>query len=73
MMLQLNVLNVVSMTYIFHMLSGCRCPHYTNPDLALVVHKIENNTYTARTCLTLKMAYNNARLIVKPQSTWLKP
>lgn len=31
MMLQLNVLNVVSRTYIFHMLSGCRCPHYTNP------------------------------------------
>lgn len=44
-----------------------------NPDLALVVHKIEGNTYTARTCLTLKMAYNNARLIVKPLSTWLTP
>jgi hypothetical protein len=45
-------------------------PH---PDLALVVHKLNENTYTARTCLTLKMAYNNARLIVKPQSNWLKP
>ena len=44
-----------------------------NPDLALVVHKLNDNTYTARTCLTLKMAYNNARLIVKPQSNWLKP
>lgn len=44
-----------------------------NPDLALVVHKLNENTYTARTCLTLKMAYNNARLIVKPQSNWLKP
>lgn len=44
-----------------------------NPDLALVVHKLTNETYTARTCLTLKMAYNNARLIVKPQSNWLKP
>lgn len=44
-----------------------------NPDLALVVHRINDNTYTARTCLTLKMAYNNARLIVKPQSDWLKP
>lgn len=43
-----------------------------NPDLALVVHKI-NETYTAKTCLTLKMAYQNARLIVKPQSIWLKP
>ena len=44
-----------------------------NPDLALVVHKLNEGTYTARTCLTLKMAYNNARLIVKPQSNWLKP
>lgn len=44
-----------------------------NPDLALVTHKINPSTYTARTCLTLKMAYNNARLIVKPQSSWLKP
>lgn len=44
-----------------------------NPDLALVVHKLNQTTYTARTCLTLKMAYNNARLIVKPQSNWLKP
>ncbi|MDR2968071.1 MAG: DUF3825 domain-containing protein [Tannerellaceae bacterium] len=44
-----------------------------NPDLALVAHKISPDTYTARTCLTLKMAYNNARLIVKPQSSWLKP
>lgn len=51
----------------------CLTPNSPNPDLALVVHKIENNTYTARTCLTLKMAYTNARLIVKPQSTWLKP
>jgi Domain of unknown function (DUF3825) len=44
-----------------------------NPDLALVVHKLNDDTYTARTCLTLKMAYSNARLIVKPQSNWLKP
>lgn len=44
-----------------------------NPDLALVVHKLNDTTYTSRTCLTLKMAYNNARLIVKPQSSWLKP
>lgn len=44
-----------------------------NPDLALVIHKLNDTTYTARTCLTLKMAYNNARLIVKPQSNWLKP
>lgn len=44
-----------------------------NPDLALVTHKLNHDTYTARTCLTLKMAYNNARLIVKPESNWLKP
>ena len=44
-----------------------------NPDLALVTHKINQDTYTARTCLTLRMAYNNARLIVKPFSSWLKP
>lgn len=48
-------------------------PNSPNADLALVVHKIDEFTYTARTCLTLKMAYNNARLIVKPQSIWLKP
>lgn len=44
-----------------------------NPDLALVVHRLNERTYTARTILTLKMAYSNARLIVKPQSSWLKP
>lgn len=48
-------------------------PGSPNPDLALAIHKLNDDAYTARTCLTLKMAYNNARLIVKPQSTWLKP
>lgn len=51
----------------------CLTPGSPNPDLALVTHKLSSDTYTARTCLTLKMAYNNARLIVKPQSDWLKP
>jgi len=51
----------------------CLTPNSPNPDLALAVYKLNDVTYTARTCLTLKMAYNNARLIVKPQSTWLKP
>ena len=51
----------------------CLTSHSPNPDLALVIHKLNDTTYTARTCLTLKMAYNNARLIVKPQSNWLKP
>lgn len=45
-----------------------------NPDIALVISKIpKQEMYSAKTCLTLKMAYNNARLIVKPQSDWLKP
>lgn len=51
----------------------CLTPGSPNPDLALVTHKVNNTAYTARTCLTLNMAYNNARLIVKPQSDWLKP
>lgn len=45
-----------------------------NPDLALVIDKIPfQSIYSAKTCLTLKMAYSNARLIVKPQSDWLLP
>lgn len=51
----------------------CLTPGSPNPDLALVVHRLDANTYSARTCLTLRMAYVNARLIVKPQSEWLKP
>ena len=48
-------------------------PGSPNPDLALVVEKENDSTYSARTCVTLKMAYNNARLIVKPESEWLNP
>ena len=55
------------------LLPMCLTSGSPNPDLALVIHKLNDTTYTARTCLTLKMAYNNARLIVKPQSNWLKP
>lgn len=44
------------------------------PDLALVVSKNEaGNQYLGHTCLTLDMAYNNARLIARPDSNWLKP
>ena len=39
-------------------------------DLSLAVGKDEG-IYTGRTCLTLDMAYNNARLIAKPESDWL--
>ncbi|KAB2915125.1 MAG: DUF3825 domain-containing protein [Bacteroidetes bacterium] len=42
-------------------------------DLALVVQRINQTTYNAKTCLTIGMAYNNARLIVCPHSEWLKP
>ena len=42
------------------------------PQLALVVMRMESH-YTARTCLTLDMAYNNARLLVRPESQWLSP
>ncbi|MCL7871037.1 MULTISPECIES: DUF3825 domain-containing protein [Bacillus] len=41
------------------------------PDLALAIKK-ENGFYQARTCLTMSMAYNNARLIVKPEVDWLQ-
>lgn len=42
------------------------------PDLALVVTKV-GNVYQGHTCLTLDMAYNNARLIARPESNWLNP
>lgn len=43
------------------------------PDLALVVTKNQaGNYYQGHTCLTLEMAYNNARLIAKPDSNWLQ-
>lgn len=40
------------------------------PDLALVVTKI-GKYYQGHTCISLDMAYNNARLIAKPESNWL--
>ena len=43
------------------------------PDLALVVTKNPTgNFYQGHTCLSIEMAYNNARLIAKPDSYWLK-
>ncbi len=41
-------------------------------DLALAIFK-ENGFYSGRTCLTLDMAINNARLIAKPDDEWLRP
>jgi len=42
------------------------------PSLALTVTRI-GGYYQGHTCLTLDMAYNNARLIAKPESNWLNP
>ncbi|HEY6169014.1 MAG TPA: DUF3825 domain-containing protein [Verrucomicrobiae bacterium] len=44
----------------------------TTADLALVVYR-QNDVYLASTCLTLDMAYNNARLLARPDSDWLDP
>jgi cold shock CspA family protein len=43
-------------------------------DLALVVAKSEiGNAYRGSTVLTLDMAYNNARLLARPDTEWLEP
>lgn len=41
-------------------------------DCALAVRKIDD-VYVAKTILTMDMAYNNARLITRPDPEWLKP
>lgn len=45
---------------------------YKVADLALAIYK-DGKYYRGRTCLTLDMAINNARLITKPDDEWLKP
>lgn len=48
---------------------------FSNPqtaDLALVIEKF-SNFYRASTCLTVDMAYNNARQLARPDRDWLKP
>lgn len=47
----------------------CLC-NDNKPDVAIAVTK-KDNCYQGHTCLTLDMAYNNARLIAKPESNWL--
>ncbi len=42
-----------------------------NPDVALVLDRMKGNYYQATTCLDMKMAYMDARLIAKPESDWL--
>jgi len=41
-------------------------------DLALVVDRLDG-FYRAATCLTLDMAYNNARQLARPDKDWLQP
>jgi hypothetical protein len=41
-------------------------------DLALVAERFEG-FYRASTCLTLDMAYNNARQLARPDTDWLQP
>lgn len=41
-------------------------------NLALVISK-KDGQYRGRTCLKTSWAYMNARLLVRPESTWLKP
>ncbi|MCI8424394.1 MAG: DUF3825 domain-containing protein [Adlercreutzia sp.] len=42
-----------------------------SPDVALVVELVESGAYIGQTILTMEMAYNNARLICRPDSDWL--
>ena len=44
------------------------------PDLALVLSLSDDKTvYYGHTCITTEMAYNNARLLARPDSYWLQP
>jgi len=46
----------------------------SKPDLALALSRDEENKcYLGHTCITMEWAYNNARLIAKPNSDWLHP
>lgn len=50
---------------------------YKKPDAALVIQKFtddkKNISYQGQTILTLDMAYQDARLICRPDSDWLSP
>lgn len=41
-------------------------------DVALVVERLDNGNYLGHTILTLQMAYNNARLVCRLESDWLR-
>ena len=42
-------------------------------DIALVVEKTDSGNYLGHTILPLDWAYNNARLVCRPNSEWLSP
>lgn len=46
--------------------------HPSKADVALAVNRT-NNVYSGETILTLDMAYNNARLLARPDTEWLQP
>ena len=48
------------------------CLTSEEPDLALAIKRFDTY-YSGRTCLSLNMAYNNARLIVRPEASWIVP
>jgi hypothetical protein len=41
------------------------------PSVALVLDQLKNGNYLATTCLSMEMAYIDARLIARPESNWL--
>ena len=46
--------------------------HPGKPDLALACMKTSDGSkYLGRTCLTLRMAYHNARLLARVDRSWL--
>ncbi len=42
-----------------------------HPDLAMALSTMDGYYY-GHTCLTLQMAYLNARLLVRPTASWLR-
>lgn len=41
------------------------------PDVALVLDRMKGNYYQATTCLSIEMAYMDARIITRPEANWL--
>ncbi|MGN0491296.1 DUF3825 domain-containing protein [Ruminococcus sp.] len=51
----------------------CLTNNDNRADVALVIEKLESGHYQGQTILTLDMAYQDARLICRPNSEWLTP